>query len=177
MGSRVHKIPSIAGAELHIIAKKEWGSLIFLPVWLGGWTFGGVMALKWILHPGPATPRAFISLWLVGWALGESWALYQWLWAAFGKEIVQIKKGSITVKRDVLGFGRTRSFPVGSVANLRPSGIFPSTSYWENYLTQMRLGGGTVSFESQGKTARFGIQLTEQEAQEVVHELQPWLSR
>jgi len=53
-------------------------------------------------HPSrTVNPRAFISLWLVGWLLGEVWAIYSWLWAAFGKEIVTIKEGSLNVRRDV----------------------------------------------------------------------------
>jgi hypothetical protein len=39
----------------------------------------------------------------------------------------------------------------------------------------MKLGGGTVGFDSQGETHRFGIQLTEPDAQEVVRELKPFL--
>jgi hypothetical protein len=166
----------VNGVELHILAKRDWGSLIFVPVWLIFWTFGGLTAMKWVIHPGPSTPRAFISLWLVGWLLGEVWAIYSWLWAAFGKEIVTIKEGSLNVRRDVLGYGWTRSFPIGSVGNLRASGVFPADSYWANLLIQMRLSGGTVGFDSQGRTQKFGIQLTESEAQEVVRELKPHLS-
>ena len=175
MTDRVQKLPSISGIEIHIKAKREWGSIVFLPVWLVGWTFGGIMAMKWVLHPGPSTPRAFISLWLLGWALGEVWATYQWLWTAFGNEVVQIREGGLTIKRDILGRGRSRSFPIGTVSNLRASGFFPSSSYWDNYLAQMKLGGGTVGFDSQGQTRRFGIQLTEPEAQHVVQELKPYL--
>ena len=175
MGKRVQNLPSVTGAELHIIAKKEWGYLIFIPVWLTFWTFGGVGAIKWVVYPGPSAPRAFILLWLVGWAAGETWALYLWFWTAFGKEIIQVKGSALTVKRDVLGFGRSRSFPIGSVANLRASGLFPSTSYWDNYLAQMKLGGGSVGFDSQGRIVRFGIQLTEPEAQDVVEQLKPYL--
>src|SRR5712692_10013389 len=107
MDDRVHKLSSLTGNGIYITARKEWWSLIFLPVWIAGWTFGGIMAMKWILHPGPSTPIAFISLWLLGWALGEGWAIYQWFWTAFGKEIIQIREGGLTVKRDILGRGRS----------------------------------------------------------------------
>jgi hypothetical protein len=40
---------------------------------------------------------------------------------------------------------------------------------------QMKLAGGTVGFDCQGKTQRFGIQLTEPEAQQVVAELKPYV--
>lgn len=99
--TRVQRLPVVNGVELHILAKRDWGSLIFVPVWLIFWTFGELTAMKWVIHPGPSTPRAFISLWLVGWLLGEVLAIYSWLWAAFGKEIVTIKEGSLNVRRDV----------------------------------------------------------------------------
>jgi hypothetical protein len=168
-------LPTVSGTELYILSKKDWGSLIFIPVWLAFWTFGGITAMKWVIHPGPSTPRAFITLWLAGWLFGEVWAIYWWLWTAFGKEIVTIREGVLSIKRDILGYGRTRSFPVRSIRDLRASGVFPSNSYWENYLVQLKLAGGTVGFEVQGQTKKFGIQLTEPEAQEVVRELKPYL--
>lgn len=168
-------MPAVSGIELHILAKREWWPLIFLPVWLTFWTFGGIIAMRWIIYPGPSTPRAFISLWLVGWVFGEAWAVYQWLWTAFGKEIVKVHKGALTIERAILGYGRSRSFPIGTISNLRASGFFPSESYWGNYLTQTKLGGGTVAFDSVGKIQRFAIQLFESDAQEVVRELRPYL--
>jgi hypothetical protein len=173
--TRLQQLPTVNGAELNILSKKDWGSLIFIPVWLAFWTFGGIMAMKWLIHPGPSTPRAFITFWLAGWLFGEVWATYWWFWTAFGKEIVTIREGTLNIKRDILGYGRTRSFAIGSVSNLRASGFFPSDSYWENYLVQFKLAGGTVGFDFQGKIKKFGIQLTEPEAQEVVRDLKPYL--
>jgi hypothetical protein len=72
-------------------------------VWAAFWTFGGIMAMKWLIHPGPSTPRAFISLWLTFWFLAEVWAIYSWLWTAFGKEIVTIGEGEFRIKRNILG--------------------------------------------------------------------------
>jgi hypothetical protein len=173
--SRIQQIPSAYGAEIHIRAKREWGTLISLPIFIVFWTFGGAMVMRWLLHPVPSTPRAFLSLWLLAWALGEGWALYSWLWTAFGMEVVKVREGHLSIKQDILGRGRTRSFPVGSVSNLRARGIFPTNSYWDDYLTYLKLGGGTVAFDSQGQSPRFGIQLSEPEAQELVRELRPYL--
>jgi hypothetical protein len=173
--SRLQRLQTASGTELHILAKKDWGSLIFIPVWLAFWTYGGITAIKWVIHPGPSTPRAFITFWLAGWMLGEMWAIYWWLWSGFGKEIVTIREGMLSIRRDILGYGRTRSFPIGIVKDLRPSGFFPSDSYWENYLVQLKLADGTVGIDVQGQVKKFGVQLTEPEAQEVVQELKPYL--
>jgi hypothetical protein len=62
--TRLQRLSTVNGTELHILAKEDWGSLIFTPVWLAFWTFGGIMVMKWLIHPGPSTPRAFLSLWL-----------------------------------------------------------------------------------------------------------------
>jgi hypothetical protein len=174
--NRISQIPVVMGVELHIAAKRVWGNLFFLPVWFAFWTFGGLMAMRWVINPGTSTPRLFISLWFVGWAFGETWATYQWFWTAFGKEIVKVNQGTLTIKRDILGYGTTRSFVVDTVRNLRASGFFPSNSYWENYLAQMKLGGGSIGFDSQGKTHRFGIQLTESDAQNAVEKLKAYLA-
>jgi hypothetical protein len=40
----------------------------------------------------------------------------------------------------------------------------------------MKLRGGSVGFDIQCQTVRFGIQLAEAEANEVVQLLKPWLS-
>jgi hypothetical protein len=154
---RIIRMPSVTSVEVHIVAKRVWSSLLFLPVWLTFWTFGGLMAMKWVAHPKPSTPRLFISIWLVDWAFGETWAIYQWFRTAFGREIVKVSEGTLTIKRDILGRGKTKTFPVGRVMNLRASGFFPSDSYWENYLANLKLAGGTVDFDSEDKTHRFGI--------------------
>jgi hypothetical protein len=175
MSKRISNIPSPHGLELHIRAQKEWGVLIFVPVWFAFWTFGGVQAIKWVVHPTSSAPNLFLILWLVGWAFGEVWAVYVWLWTAFGEEIVQVREGSLKLRRDILDLGRSQTFSLSSVRNLRASGIFPSHSNWENMLIQMKLRGGTVAFDCEGETVRFGIQLTEPEAQEVVAVLKPFL--
>ena len=92
--TRLQRLPRVSGTELHILAKRDWGALAFIPAWLAFWTFGGIAAMKWVIHPGPSTPRAFITLWLAGWLLGEVGATYSWFWTAFGKEIVTIREAS-----------------------------------------------------------------------------------
>src|SRR5260370_36904333 len=81
--TRLQRLPTVSGTELHILAKKDWGSLIFIPVWLAFWTFGGITAMKWVIHPGPSTPRAFITFCLAGWLLGAVWAIYWWRGGGF----------------------------------------------------------------------------------------------
>ena len=117
-------------------------------------------------------PDVFMVFWLVFLAAYGLGIAYLWLWIAFGKELVTVRQGNLILKKDIMGFGRRKVFPVSEVSNLRANGPFGSRV--ENLPTQIDyLGfrGGVIAFESRGKTHKFGIQLEEQEAREVFAKL------
>jgi len=107
-------------------------------------------------------------VWLVFWAAAWLWAAYALLWNVFGKELVTVDSGNLVLKMDFLGYGRSKVFPVSQVSSLRASGLFGSDLQRSSATWAWGLGGGVITFESGGKTHRFGIQLEESEAQEVV---------
>jgi hypothetical protein len=113
-----------------------------------------------------------MAVWLVLWAAGWLWTAYVWLWSAFGKEVVTVGYGDLILKRDILGCGRRRVFPVSEVSNLRARdlrGAAPQRRSGPQSLFD--LSGGVIAFDSGGQTHRFGIQLGDNEAQEVVARL------
>jgi hypothetical protein len=63
IGSRVTIEHSIGGPAVRIRAPRNWGALIFLPIWLAGWTFGGVLAIGAFFRE----PQLFLGVWLIGW--------------------------------------------------------------------------------------------------------------
>lgn len=126
------------------------------------------------------TPGNQHSSWYCGWLrghYGELFVPYAWLWNAFGKEVVTVRVGTLVLKRDILGFGRSRVFPVSEISHLRASGLFGSSFLrgWAGGLNYWGLSGGVIVFESGGKTHRFGIHLEEDEARHVVEELVKYL--
>jgi hypothetical protein len=175
MGNRHTTELTTEGHRISIASKKNWSMLLILPLWLAGWTFGGFMALKVILHPKPETPVLFFCIWMVGWAAGEAWALYMFLWTAFGKEVVTAGDGNLVLRKDILGYGRSRVFPISQVQNLRASGLFGSLQGWSGMMRLYGFSGGVIAFDVQNATQRFGIQLDENEAQEIIEELRSHL--
>ena len=151
--------------------------MIFLPVWLTGWTIVGVAAIGASLFH-TKSPAPFLILWLCGWLLGEVMLTYIFCWMAFGKEIVKISKGELGFKRDLFGFGKIRTFAINSIQDLRAAGSFmnPFSARFTAMFEFWGLAGGNVAFDCNGKTQRFGIWLTEPEAKEVVAKLKPYLS-
>jgi hypothetical protein len=62
-------------------------------------------------------------------------------------------------------------YPLHETTNVRAAGWFGSPMSFADSLRPWGLTGGTVAFEHNGKTVRFGIGLPENEAREVATEL------
>jgi len=175
MSNRVSCLDQGVDFEIRIAMRRHWFMLLFLPLWLAGWTVGGVAAFKAIFSEGFSADKWFLVVWLVGWIFGEFFAAYVWLWHAFGKEIVRVGSGILAIKRDILGLGPVRSFQTMEISDLRAAGYFGNTRSWSSGMAQWGISGGTVAFDYRAKTRRFGIQLEEREAREVVERLRPHL--
>ncbi|RJP66362.1 MAG: hypothetical protein C4532_16245 [Candidatus Abyssobacteria bacterium SURF_17] len=175
MGKRVSYSDEGIAFEVRIAVKKQLFALLFLPVWLAGWTIGGITAFKQVVSDTPTEARTFLIVWLLGWFLGEVFAVYTWCWMAFGKEIIRVGSGLMTVRRAIGTLGRSKTFQTMYISDLRAVGYFGNLRSLSTNMAMLSISGGTVAFDYQGKTHRFGIQLEEQEAREVVERLRPYL--
>jgi hypothetical protein len=157
--------------ECRIKVKRNWFPIFFFPVWLAGWTFGGIAAILSLFDH----LSLFISFWLLLWAYGEYSAVRIWTWYVWGVEIVTIDSGYLTISRNARGYSRSKSFAILSVQNLRSLGkpvIFPDEV--RDYRSVDDIG--RIAFESGGKTHKFGIQLDEKESTEILEALREYLS-
>ncbi|HZE69193.1 MAG TPA: hypothetical protein VE135_06655 [Pyrinomonadaceae bacterium] len=172
--NRIETTKDVDGITVRIKTKKNWFMLLFLPVWLTGWTFGGIAAITGLVtgqSPGP-----ILLVWLCGWAVGETLAICSWVWSAFGQEKISVRDGLFTHKREVFGKGLAKVYPIRELFNLRASGFFGSMNAFSNSLAQWQLAGGTVAVDTKyGDTYRFGIHLEEREAVALANTLAPYV--
>ena len=91
-----------------------------------------------------------LLVWIAFSALYSYWIL----WQIAGKEIITIGNGQMTIKRDLLGFGGTRAYPVAQIRNLRASGLFGSFYNWSGMMKFYGFNGGVVAFEYGDTTQR-----------------------
>ena len=166
-------------------SRKNWFAILFLAFWMCGWLIGEVSVLRELLRarsklganqPAPAQLSGvggslFLLAWLGGWTIGGCVAAYIVLWDAVGKEIVVLSGDALTIKRDILGFGRVRDFDLASVKNLRCDpvrGALASQAYspWPGYMS------GVVAFDYGAKTYRFGGGIDEPEARDILELLE-----
>jgi hypothetical protein len=143
--------------------------MVFLPFWLFFWTIGGATAI--VVFIRGSGPRAFLGVWLVGWLLGEIFVALAWCWMAFGREVISVRQRTLGVARAIGNLTMEKRYDLDECTGLRASGWFgPPFSFSAN-LRQWGLSGGTIAFEQNGKTVRFGLGLEETEARSVVNEL------
>ncbi len=156
--------------------------VIFLCIWLSGWTAGGYTALHALFgmlgrfgKDGPIAvlPVIFLMVWLTGWFFGEAGALYVVLWVLFGREIVIKSQGNLTIKNDILGIAWTRIYNVNAITQLgrNKTNISPSEKSGKIGLT----GVGSISFQYEGRVNRFALVWKKEEIDYIMMELRKYM--
>ena len=159
------------GLELIIPARRSTFALLFLTAWLCGWAFGEVTAAYQIVWGKEGGAGLFLVAWLAMWTVGGGWAIYTWLWMASGKEIVTLRSGSLAIRRDTCGLGKTHEYELAHVKALRVSAHAMDPMAWSRGSQFWGQGGGVVAFDYGAKTFRFAGGVDEAEATQIVAEL------
>ena len=171
MRSRLEE--TAGGLRIVIPSRGSWLVVVFLTVWLCGWFFGELFAVRTLLgftsgRPMPhGPPQLFLVVWLAGWTVGGVAALYAWVWNAAGREIVDLDGASLSISREPIQFPPRKEFDWNSVRNLRVSPIVRS----RRDFTQL-IGLGIVSFDYGARTFRFGTGLDEAEGAMLIEAIQ-----
>jgi hypothetical protein len=175
VSSRVSFQAFATNLAVRIAAPKQMAAVLFLPLWWVGWTVGVVAAWAGLVAEG----QWFLLLWLAFAMPAWVGVAAIWLWWLFGYEEIQVDGETLEVGRSLGPFHQQKAISAGGVRNLRASGFFGNPwikgNYWSVNGYWWGFGGGTIAFDFEGKTQRFGIQLEEAEAQDVIDGLKPFL--
>src|SRR5436190_9969174 len=177
--------------RVSVPARRNLFVILFLGAWLGGWYFGAVSALHELARAASGQ-QGFLYFWLAGWTLGGLFAVAVLLWTLFGREIIEVRYDVLAHRRSLLGLGRTRTYDLGAVKDLRLapmawrigdlsfSKLFDGESpkpdihrageFWG-------ISGGPIVFDYGPRTIRCGTGLDEAEAKFIIAELQRWNPR
>jgi hypothetical protein len=159
------------GLEVLIPAKRNPFLILFLTAWLVGWCFGEVFAIRELLTGHNEAPDLFLGVWLVMWTVGGGAALYAWLWMVKGVEVILLRSDTLAIRRDVLGFGRTKEYDLSHVRNLRVAPNNWNPYDWSGAMQFWGVGGGLVAFDYGSRTFRFAASVDEAEARDIVNQL------
>jgi hypothetical protein len=158
------------GLRIEIPAKRESGFHAFLGAWLGLWTLAGVGMLAGGWGFDEAFPIFWLCCWVLVWLLIAA-SLY---WSLLGREIVTATPGELIVERAAGPFRSEKRFDASRVNRLRmdaypglPRSLFGGLWSWRATLELYGFGGSVV-FDYEGRTRRFGSKLDEAESRQLV---------
>lgn len=155
--------------RLVIPYSRSWFVIGFLGFWLCAWVVAEVLIpLRFLEGEAPSGGWSLMVAWFVVWTVAGVLAVYAWLWQVMGKEIVTVRDGSLTLRRDVGGFGLDKVYDLDQVRELRAEPAVFDPMDLSMALQLWGIGGGAIAFDYEGKIRRFGIGLDETEAKQAV---------
>jgi hypothetical protein len=159
------------GLTIVIPARRHLFVIAFLGLWLVGWFLGEVNAIAQFFSGRLTGPEAALLLWLVLWTVCGSFALYVWLWMLIGKERILLGSSTLLANLDLLGLGRTRTYALARIRNLRVAPVPIGPRENTIALRLAGLAGGMIAFDYEGKAIRLGASVDAAEAQLIVERM------
>lgn len=150
-----------------VLPARRWGPLqAFLIVWLLCWSAGEAFVLYLLLeNPRAGTFTLVVAGILLVFTLGGGHALFRLLWMNYGREILRLERSGLTLRRELFGVGRTRTYPRERLLELRVD-PWSSDLMFLPYAPGERREptDGALAFGHGRQAVRFGGGLTDSDA-------------
>jgi len=158
------------GERIRIKARRQLLPLLFLPLWLAGWTAGGIAAISQLIrHFEP-----FLVFWLCGWAFGWVFAAGTIMWMLAGVETLSVVGADLEIAHNALGLSRWWPYQGKMIRHLGVASqpAWPYKFYWQiPFFSNTRQG--TVRFDYGARTYFVVAGLDESEGRNIVE----WLAK
>lgn len=167
--SRITITDTSQGLRIVMPCRRSWLVICFLGFWICGWGVGEIMVTRQFLD-GDAPPEGelFLLAWLGVWTLGGVFAIYAWLWQVMGKEMLTVHGQTFKTRRDIGGFGFDKEYDLVQIRDLRVGHLGVNPLDFSSILQLWGVGGGVIAFDYGARTYRFGAELDEAEAKQIV---------
>jgi len=153
------------GELIKVRARRQIFPMLFLPIWLAGWTAGGVAAITQVIqHFEP-----FLVFWLCGWAVGWVAVSGTLVWMFTGAETVKVVHDDLEVTHLALGFKRTWLYQGNMIRALgvAPQPGWPFRFQWQiPFFSNTR--SGAIRFDYGARTYYLAAGLDEAEARRII---------
>jgi len=146
-----HLIEMLDGVEqVRLPMRRNWFVLAFLPLWLIGWTAGGMVAIWQVVTTG----EPFLIIWLCGWAVGWAFAFSALAAQIWGAEIIRASLTDLEVSKGAGVLRRTWRYRADTIRHL--ASCEPVRDLWRMSDMQtpiwMRNRSGAVKFDYGAET-------------------------
>jgi hypothetical protein len=179
--------------QIRIPYKRNWFTLIFLSVWLTGWTIGGIVAAGALIlgltgqqvfsdagsNLSNEGGNLFLFVWLIFWAFGWIFAATTVALQLGGSEILKVAGRDLEISSGVGRWRRRKLYRGDQIRNLTSSD--PNPMGWPFGARAMTFPGfnraGAIKFDYGARTIRAAGSVDESEGRMIVQWLKPKLPR
>lgn len=168
LGAERFSVEQTAEGELiRIRARRQIFPMLFLPIWIVGWTIGGVFAMMTLLTDF----QLFLVVWLCGWAVGWCAAAGSLVWMITGSETLRVTGGDLEIAHHVFGASRRWLYQGSQLRGLDVAGQGAFPFQFQFQIPFFRTKQGTLKFDYGARTYYAAAGLDEAEARLIVDRL------
>lgn len=178
----------VIGKRISVLTKENLLSIVILPtadkrktgmlfLWLMAWTVCGLIVLANYPRLQTQDTKLFVIVYLSFWAYFEFKIVRAFMWKRFGKEKLWIQDGTVFYQREVNGRGKVKEYELELINEFKTIEVnkgdfsdFINQSFWIK-------GGERLEFDCQAKIIRFGMQLEENEAKDLLNVIKKFLKQ
>lgn len=171
IGKRISTLKADGVSSFVIIPTASNWKLNLLFAWLFVWTLSGCIVIGNYFTLTNTNIKLVVIVWLGFWAYFEFTTARAFIFKKFGKEKIWIKGSTFNYWRDVAGRGKKFEFEASLIKDLslieknkKDFFQFMNDSFWV-------VGTESIAFTYGTKTYRFGVQLDEADAKELLKQI------
>lgn len=171
IGKRISTLKADGVSSFVIIPTASSWKLWLLFAWLFVWSVSGCIVIGNYFTLTNTNTKLIVIVWLGFWAYFEFTTARAYLFKKYGKEKIWIKGSTFNYWRDIAGRGKKLEFETDLMKELKVVEKnkkdffqFMSDSFWV-------VGTESISFTYGTKTYRFGVQLNEEDAKELLKQI------
>ncbi len=171
LGDRISILKKEGLLSIVILANADKKKLGLLFLWLFAWTVCGLIVFFNYFTIREQQAKLFIIVYLSFWLYFEYKILRAFIWRKYGKEKLWVQGGKLHYQKETNGKGKTAQYDTYLISDLKV--IELTNTSWTDSINQSFWvkGGERLSFQHQGKTILFGMQISDKEAQHLFSEL------
>jgi hypothetical protein len=168
IGKRISMLEKNNVFSVVIYGQYEKWKTILLFFWLLAWTVCGCIFITYLFTLQDKQAKIYFIVFLSFWAYFEYRIAKALMWRRSGKEKLWIKEGVLHYQRDINGRGKIATYEMETIQDLKLIEI-KALSWIENMNDSFWvIAGERLCFSHFGKPVKFGIQLSENEAKQLL---------
>lgn len=165
IGDRISILNTPELLSIVILPFKDDKKLRLLLFWLLAWTACGVIVMANYFKLQDQSSKLFVVVYLSFWLYFEIKITQAFLWKKYGKEKIWIKEGIFNYQQEINGRGKVKKYEVLLINDLKI--IETKQNNFSDFINQSFWikGGEKIELSYKNSLVRFGMQLSDKEAQ------------